>query len=59
MAHKIQLNNFMSILKNMTAKKGVKKTIGKYSHWKFKKIYIHIYIYIYITLLGLNYYLLA
>ena len=47
-AHKIQLNNFMSILKNMTAKKGVKKTIGKYSRWKFKKkknIYIYIYNY--------------
>ena len=29
----------------MTAKKGVKKTIGKYSRWKFKKkknIYIYI-----------------
>ena len=34
-AHKIQLNDFMSILKHMTAKKGVKKTIGKYSRWKF------------------------
>ena len=35
----------------MTAKKGVKKTIGKYSRWKLKKKIKNIYIYNYWALI--------